>query len=232
MTAVKPFVLVLALLLAPLTAAQELGSDEILENLRSTAEALTDVRFVLIGELQEGDGSVIPLELNVEGVPDLQLARAEFVQPDALADNIVIVDGDTVYNYLFLTNQVTILRADDPDALGGLIDAPADGELDFDLTFDLSALLEGWDAQVLGYEASPVGNVYNLRFTNQNLGAEVSHVEAQVVDGEWVPYDLVLYDIDGTVVASLGFRDIVKDPGLDPAALRALPADAEVFDER
>jgi outer membrane lipoprotein-sorting protein len=224
-------ILFLALVASPLAAAQDLGSEEILENLRSTAEALTDVRFVLSGELQEGDGSVIALELEVAAIPDLQLARAEFVLPDALADNIVIVDGDAVYNYLFLTNQITILSADDPDALGDLIEVPSEGA-DLDLSFDVSALFEGWDVEVLGYEESPVGDVYNLRFSNQNLGAEVSHVEAQVVDGEWVPYRLTLFDIDGSILTTLVFTDLVKDPGLEPAALRALPADAEVFDER
>lgn len=221
------------LLLAPLASAQTLSAEEILENLRATAEATADLRFVLVGELQERDGSAIALELNIAAIPDLQLARAEFVQPDALADNIVIVDGEVVYNYLFLTNQVTILNASDPDALGGLIEVPAeDAGLDFDFSLDVSTLFEGWEVEVLGYEASPAGDVYRLRFTNLDLSAELGYVEAQIVDGEWVPHALTLFDQEGGLVADLFFRDLVRNPGLEPAALRALPADAEVFDER
>jgi outer membrane lipoprotein-sorting protein len=225
-----PLVLALAATLG-LAGAQTLGAEEILERLRASAEETTDMRFLLSGELMDRDGSVIVLEVAVEAIPNLPLARAEFIQPDALADNFVILDGDVVYNYLFLTNQVSILDAQDPDALGGLIGAD-ETELGIDLTADLTELFEGWDVEVLNFEESPLGGLYSLRFWNRDLTAEVLYADAQVIDGAWVPYRVVLYEEGDVIFADLTFHDFEKNPGLDHAALRFIPADAEVFDER
>lgn len=111
----------LAALLVGAASAQDLSADEVLENLEARTQALQDASFLLTGTIFDADGQEIILEVETDFIPDEELVRAYFIQPDALADNFVIVDGDTVYNYLFVTNQVTILNANDPDALGGLL---------------------------------------------------------------------------------------------------------------
>jgi outer membrane lipoprotein-sorting protein len=216
--------------------AQDLSAEEIIDRLQESGENLQDASFLLTGRIIDADGTTINLEIEVEVIPDEELARAEFIQPDALADNYVILDGDVVYNYLFLTNQVTILNANDPDALGGLL-PQSDANLEdaaesFDFTFSLDELFEGWEVTVEGYQPSPVGDVYLLRFENQEIDANISHVNAQVVDEEWRPYRLEFIQTDGRMLAELVITQWQRDQGLKPADLRHLPPDAELIDER
>lgn len=228
--------MLLALLLFGSAHAQNLSAEEILTNLEESAESLQDASFLLTGSLHDADGTEIPLEVETQVVPEAEVARAFFIQPDALADNFIVVDGDAVYNYLFLTNQVTVLNINDPDALGGLFpEAEAralEAQEEFDFSLNLDKLFVGWEMSVEGYSDSPAGNVYELRFYNEEEGANIGYVDAQVVDGAWHPYRLNFVQQDGTVLAELVFNDFVRDSGLDPEELRYIPADAEVIDER
>ena len=142
-----------------------------------------------------------------------------------------MLDGEAVYNYVFLTNQVTVLPADDPDALGGLF---PEGNVDqgFDFTFDPNQLFRGWSASVESYGDSPVGSVYTMRYTNAEAAAIVSYVEAQIVDEQWFPYTMTFYDQDGEQLAKLILEDFVRDQGLDPGEVTYVPDDAEIIDER
>ena len=221
-------------------SAQTLSADQILANLQASGESLQDASFTLTGSVTEGGGADTPLELNVQLIPGEKLARADIMQPDALADNFIVVDDQAFYNYLFVTNQVTVLNTNDPDALAGLFpDAQArvdeaGEEFDFDLSLD--SLSEGWDVMVEGYEESPVGNVYELRFTNQDDAATVRYVEADIADGaesgNWYPYTLTFLNADSTALANLTFENFRRDEGLSPDELRFIPRDAEIIDER
>jgi len=216
-------------------SAQDLSAEEILENLETRANELQDASFLITGTLFDTDGQEIPLEVEVQFIPDEELLRALFIQPDALADNFVIVDGNTVYNYLFVTNQVTVLNANDPDALGGIL-PEVEGEVEgqVNLTPDISRLFEGdtWQVSVEGYEESPAGPVYRLRFDNTEEGVNVDYVNATVLEGEWLPTGLEFVQPDGSPLAELSFEDYAIDTGLDPEEVRFIPPDAERIDER
>ncbi len=213
-------------------AAQDLNADEILERLEQKAEATQDAAALVRGSLYDADGTEINLEVDVQFIADEQLTRAEFYQPDALADNFVVVDGDSVYNYLYVTNQVTILSTSDPDALGSLFpEVEEEVEGSFNATPNINRLFNGWEATVESYGESPAGNAYRLRFDGVNEGP-VDHVNAVVVDGEWLPYSLEFVQPDGSVLANLTFENYTIDGGLDPEELRFIPPDAEVFDDR
>ncbi len=228
----KTILTLLALFAFAAVSAQDLNADEILERLERKAEATQDASTLVTGSLYDSDGTEIPLEVDVQFVADEQLTRAEFYQPDALADNFVVVDGDAVYNYLYVTNQVTILNASDPDALGSLFPEVEDEvEGSFNATPDVSRLFNGWDATVEGYGESPAGNAYRLRFDGVNEGP-IDHVNAVIIDGEWLPYSLEFVQGDGSVLANLTFEDYTVDSGLNPEELRLIPPDAEVFDDR
>lgn len=210
---------------------QDLTADEVLAHLTARAESLQDASFSVSGRLVDFDGSEIEIALEVYVIPVAELARAVFLKPDALADNFIVLDGQVVYNYLFVTNQVTVLHAGDPDALGALFPAAVTEEA-LTLAFDLDRLFAGWQASVTGYGPSPEGDVYALRFTNVDPTAEVSHVEAEVVAERWVPYRLAFIAGDGRLLAEFYVSELVLDQGLDPDDLRYLPPDAEIIDER
>jgi outer membrane lipoprotein-sorting protein len=225
--------LTLCALLTPLATAQELSADEVLDNLEARSSSLQDASFLLTGTIFDTDGQEIALEIEGQFIPAEELIRAYFIQPDALADNFIIADGETVYNYLFVTNQVTILDADDPEALGGLV---PEGEVEgaVNLTPDLGRFFssDNWKPSVEGYEETPDGPVYRLRFDNLDEGANLDYVSAAILDAEWLPQSMTFVQQDGTPLAELEFQNYALDTGLDPAELRELPGDAERIDER
>jgi len=209
--------------------AQDLTADEVLAKLTASAESLQDASLLVSGRITDPTGSEMALELRAYLIPAQELVRIEFRQPAALADNFIVLDGEVVYNYLFVTNQVMIHSAGDPEALGVLFPG-AEGALT--LSFDLSRLFDGWEASLIGYGPSPEGGVYLLRFSNSDPLAEIGHVNAKVVAERWIPYRLEFVASDGQVIAELLFTDLVRDQGLSPDDLRHLPPDAEIIDER
>lgn len=217
--------------LSSIAVAQDLSADEVLTKLEERSTSLTDAYFLLTGTVFDADTQEYALEVDVQFIPGEELARADIYQPDALADNFIIADGNTVYNYLFVTNQVTILNADDPQALGDLL---PEGQGAVNLTPDLGRFFQSdnWEPSVQGYEDSNAGPIYRLRFDNLDETANLDYVDAVVLENEWLPQSMTFVQADGSPLAELNFSDYEIDAGLDPAALREIPADAERIDER
>ena len=225
--------MLLLALLTPFACAQKLSADEILGKLEAKSNSLKDASFLLTGTLFDTDGQKIALEVDAQFIPAQELAKAYFIQPDALADNFIIVDGKTVYNYLFVTNQVTILNANDPEALGGLL--PQDQvQGSVNLTPNLGRFFssDNWQATVEGYQKTPDGPVYKLRFNNVDKSANIGYVDATILDNQWLPETMNFVQRSGDPLAELRFQNYKLDTGLDPAQLRAIPPDAERIDQR
>jgi outer membrane lipoprotein-sorting protein len=220
--------LLLALPLASTALAQD--AQAILDEVAATAEELSDAAFLLTGRLIDPDGTEIALEIEVQVVPDARVASAYILQPDALADNIIVLDGDTVYNYTFLTHQITVYDADDPDALGGLIGAGEDGEIE--ATFDLEQLFSGYEARLVGEADTPEGPADVVRLDNLEEGATVAWAQATIPEATSLPYRLEMHGQDGGLLAELRFEQLRTDLGLSPEEVAYLPEDAEVIDER
>jgi outer membrane lipoprotein-sorting protein len=227
----KRLVLLLSLLIS-FSFAQDLTADEIVANLTQRAETLKDATFLVTGNLIDADGQEIALEVNITTLPKENLLRAEFIQPDALTDNFIVIDGEAVYNYIYLTNQVSVFNLGDPAALGGLFPEAEEGRT-FSFTLNLAQLFEGWNISSEGSTDSPAGKVYSLRFDNtETEGVILNHVDTTVVEGTWVPYTMNFYNINNELVAELVFNDFVTDGGLNPDDVRYIDPSAEVIDER
>ncbi len=218
----------LLLVLSACAFAQQ-DADALVDRVAETGEALDDVSFLLTGRLIDADGTEIPLELEVQAIPDQRVASAYVLQPDALADNILVLDGDTVANYTFLTNQVTLFDADDPDALGGLIGG---GEEELEVTFDLERLFAGYEASIHGETETPQGPATIVRLDNVEENAQIASVLATIPEATLLPYRLELLGPEGDLLAELVFENLAVDTGLDAASVTYLPEDAEVIDER
>lgn len=221
----------LALAVAAVAWADPLPVDTVLTNIEDAAKALQDASFTITGKLVDPDGTEIPLEIDTQVIPAERLASAYIVQPDALADNQIVLDGDIVKNYTFLTNQITLFDAHDPDALGGLLPATEDGGGP-EISFDLGQIFQGYDASVQGVTQEEGHDVYQLDFTNKDPAANIQQVQATVPASDWLPRRLVFLQADGRAIADIRAEKLVTDSGLDPAALRYLPEDAEVIDNR
>ena len=216
--------------LAPLTFAQGGEADALLDEVTAAAEAIEDAAFLLTGHLTDADGTRIALELEMQIIPGERVASAYVLQPDALADNIIVLDGDVVYNYTFLTNQVTVFDADDPDALGGLFGGGS--EEAFEFTFDLQELFSGYEATVVGPVETEAGDATLLRLDNRAEGVAVARVDATILDATSLPTRLELFGEGGNRIAELVVENLRTDVGLDPADVTYLPEDAEIIDER
>jgi outer membrane lipoprotein-sorting protein len=215
-----------------LAFAQDLTAEEVTANLRERAETLQDATFVVTGNLIDADGQELPLEVYVSFITADNVLRAEFVQPDAIADNVLIIDGEDVYSYTYLTNQTSIFNLGDPAALGDLFPQSEDGE-PFTFTLNLPELFDGWTISSQGPQDSEVGRVYTLRFDNiETEGILLKHVDATIVEESWVPYTMNFYNAQDELVAELIFNDFVTDSGLNPDDLRYLDPSAEIIDER
>ena len=207
--------------------AQDLSAEDVLAQMTETAEAVTDASFLLEGELVDPDGTVTILEVDIQIVPEVNAARAEFFQPDALADNFVVLDGEDFYNYIFLTNQASLFNASDPDALGDIFPQAADNEA-FEFTFDLNQLFEGWEPEVLSFEEGR----YTVRLVNTEQDVNIAYVDATTLEGEWLPETLTFSDVDEEVFMTLEFNEVALDTGLNPDDVIFIPEDAEIIDER
>lgn len=207
--------------------AQDLTADTVLANATEAARSLQDAEFLLTGSLVDPDGSELALEVQVQVIPAEKLARADFFQPDALADNFVIFDDEDIYNYIFLTNQISVFKADDPNALGGLFpDTNVQQGLEFNL--DLEQLFDGWRVSKEGYDEGR----YLLKFTNNDAFGTVSYVLATVIETSWEPHTLRFFGAEDELIAHLVLEDFKRDSGLEPEDVRYYPDDAELIDER
>ena len=224
--------LVLAVLTTGPSIAQDLGSEEILDHVQTTFEALEDMTFLLTGSIVDPDGTEIALEMEVAVVPGARVASAYIIQPDALADNIIVWEDQAVYNYIYLTNQVTIFDADDPDALGGIFGEDIAESEDFEVTLDLAELFDGFEATVEDYVETPVGPAYLVRFVNEEEGANIATATAEIIDGIWLPWSVTLNGPTGARLATLVFEDLETDVGVAPEDVAYIPEDAEIIDER
>jgi hypothetical protein len=215
-------------MVASTARGQALEVDQVLRSITEETSALGDISFVLEGTLIDEAGQRIAVELEVMAMPNVRAASIYIVQPDALADNQVIIDGDVIRNYTFLTNQVSLFHADDPDALGGLFPEAAGATVDL----DLARVFQGWDASIEAVETVEGGERYVIRFDNLEMGADIHHVLATVTADPWLPVRLVFYRSDSEVFADLAFVDVVVDQGLTVEDVTYLPDDAEVIDRR
>lgn len=219
---------VVATVWAGAARAQTLGLDEVLTAIETTAAALEDVSFVVEGHLLDEVGQRLSVEIEVTALPNVPAASLYIVQPDALADNQVVIDGDVIRNYTYLTNQVSVFRADDPAALGGLVPEAAGATIDL----NVGRVFANWDAEIESVDTAGGDERYTLRFDNRDPDGQIHHVLATVTRGVWLPERLVFYRDETEVFADLRFVDMVRDQGLTRAEVTYLPEDAEVIDRR
>ena len=220
-----PFLLV-AVAFAPTALAQDRDVDDVLAALEASAAAIVDLTFVLEGELIDEAGQTFRLEVEVLAIPAEPAIGLYILQPDAIADNQIVVLGDEVRNYTFLTNQVSLFDASDPDAFGGLIEPSADGSLP--LSLDLAAVFAGWDSTI----EDDAGATVTVRFTNRDPAAAMQTVLATVTTDTWDPVRLVFFRAGDALFADLRFVDWSRDQGLTIDDVTYLPEDAEGLDRR
>ena len=217
------------LLLSGAGLAQDASADEIIGGMQSTLDATTDASFLATGQLQGADGTVYQLELEVEAMPQEGLIRLFILQPDALADNFIIVTPDELYNYNYLTNQIVVHDASDPAAYGPLAGG-AEGS--FELSLDLAAVFDGWQTEVAGSTDTPQGPATRLELTNLDPEANLGSATVVALDDGHFPFSVELRTATGETMLAIELSQVEFDTGLSTDDLLWYPPDAELIDER
>ena len=223
LAAMKNFLLFsLALALPGLASAQSastLTADSIIAKVGAAQKSVKDLSFKVSGTANL-EGGPQKIDLDVQAIPAQNLARINFNAPDALADNVVVADKNTVSNYLFLTNQVIVQDANKAAGAGGV-------GVDFSQLSDATALLgKNFDTKLVGSSKSGPATVYVLDATFKNGGTDRSRV--YITDQGWRPVRVQVLSGAGKVVSDLNITGYKTNAGLSAAKLRALPRDAEV----
>lgn len=213
--------------LSRVAVAQALPTpQQLLASVERAQAGWRDVRAEVVGTFTGPDGSNTVLEVEIQAIPAERLSRILFVRPDSLADNFTVIDRDTVYNYLALTNQVVIQT---------MAQAAGDqGGRAFDLS-NLAALIpeDRFDRRVAGAETTPAGRAFRLEARALNPAAEeFGRIVIWILDRTWRPHRLQVQDDRGGILADLTVRSWRTAVGLDPRRLRAFPVDAQIVDQR
>ncbi|AWN23442.1 outer membrane lipoprotein-sorting protein [Deinococcus irradiatisoli] len=202
--------------------AQAQSAGDILNNVAAAQKNVKDISFRISGTADQGGGSQ-KLDLNVQTIPAASLARVVFNAPDALADNVVVVDNKEVRNYLYLTNQVTVTSLN--KAVGG----QDLGGLDLSQLSNLvGALKSRYDIKLLGSTGAAPNRVYQLE-ASPKTGVQGGKSRIYVSENGWRPTRFQALDAGGKTVADLSISDYKVNAGLTAARLKQLPKDAEVI---
>ena len=212
--------LLLASLTAALvTAASAQSADEVVSRVDAAQKAAKDISFKVTGSASL-QGGAQKFDLDVQTIPAQSLARVNFNAPDSLADNVVVLDKNTIYNYLFLTNQVTVQTVNKVAGQAGM-------SLDFSQVTDLTGSLKArYDVKLVGTSQDGAGKLYQLEATPKNGAGSRSRV--WVSDQGWRPVRVQVLQGSGQVAADLSISNYKVNAGLSAAKLRALPKDAQI----
>lgn len=209
-----PFLLALTL-----GAASAQSAQDILNRVDSAQKNVKDLSFRLSGSANMDSGKQT-IDLTVKAVPAQSLARIQFAAPDALADNVVVADRKEVRQYLFLTNQITVMPLDKATTQSGL------GTFDFTKLSNPATLLAGYDVKLLGTSGRAGQRTFQLEA--QAKGGSSDRTRVWITEAGWRPTRVQLLS-SGKTLADLTVSNYKTNSGLSAASLRQLPKSAQII---
>ncbi|PYE54388.1 outer membrane lipoprotein carrier protein LolA [Deinococcus yavapaiensis] len=206
------------LFLALLGSAFAQSANEIVSKVEAAQKNVKDYSFKISGTANFEGGSQ-KLDLDVKAIPSASVARVQFNAPDALADNIIVVDKNTVSTYLYLTNQITVQTVKSSSA-GGF-------NFDFSQLTNASQFLsDNYNVKLVDTDGASGNRTFVLEATSKNGGTDRNRV--WIAEQGWRPTRVQVFNGSGKVTTDLTISNYKTNTGLTSAKLRALPKDAEV----
>lgn len=209
-----PFLLALTL-----GAASAQSAQDILNRVDSAQKNVKDLSFRLSGSANMDSGKQT-IDLTVKAIPAQSLARIQFAAPDALADNVVVADRKEVRQYLFLTNQITVMPLDKATTQSGL------GTFDFTKLSNPATLLAGYDVKLLGTSGRAGQRTFQLEAQAKG-GSSKDRTRVWITEAGWRPTRVQLLS-SGKTLADLTVSNYKTNNGLSAASLRQLPKSAQI----
>lgn len=210
--------------LIPLALAQGVTADSILKNLDATQKNTKDFSAKVSGSAEQND-SRTKFEVKIAGITASKLTRVEFLAPDALADNFLIIDNQNSYNYQFITNQVTIQKNANASEVGGF-------NLNFNALNDLQTTFPSnqVDFKPVTSETTPAGKAYILDATpKKSSNLNFDRLKVWVLESGWRVYRTQSFDAKGVMQFDITISDWKVNAGLKASELCKIPKDAEVI---
>ena len=198
--------------------------DELIKRLEASTKTTKDFRAKISGTVEQNN-SRIKIEANIASVLDKKLTRIEFLAPDALADNVLIVDNQMVFNYLFLTNQVTVSKSASGTEVGGFNFNPSQLN-DFNASFPQADL----NFEAVKADTTLAGKAWVAEATPKKKGNfEYSRIKIWVLDNPARVYRFQSFDDKNAVQFDIVIPEWKTNIGLKIADLCKLPRDAEMI---
>lgn len=209
-----------ALLLSSAAFAQT--AEDIIAKVQANQKTIKDVTIKVSGKalLENGSQSI---DLNIMSMPGINLTRIEFNAPDALADNVVILDKNTVYNYLFLTNQVRVQSSKKARVEGFNFDFTRFADFSTELSKDKFKL------KLLETQNTKDGKTYLIEATPQEEDLGFTKTRVLISEKGWRPLKMQALDSKDKLLADLNFTTWTVNSGLTSKNLKKLPKDAQVI---
>ena len=207
---------------ATLALAQGLSASDVLSKLESVQKSLKDYKAKAVGTIAD-ETQKIKLDLDVQAIPGLKLTRLTFNAPDTLADNVSIIDNDNFYNYLFLTNQVTITKLNKAQ-VGGV----SFGSIDSFGDLQSSIPKEKLDFKPVSMDDTPNGKAYVVDATpKKGSNLEFGRVKIWALEKSFNLYRVQYFNDKGFMQADLTIPKFESNVGLKAKDLCKLPSDVE-----
>jgi len=178
-------------------------------------------RAEILGEVRTQTGSRTRIEMRVFALPAEKIVRVEFLAPDSVADNFVIITPKKVLNYLFLTNQVVVYPRERARIEGLGLSLAELG------TFEELGRRAGLTWRLAGEEKGRVRLVGEPADPEE---AGFSRVELWLKVEPPVPLRYRVFDPAGELAADLTWRNFSRVK-LEKEDLLAYPPDAEIIEK-
>lgn len=197
---------------------------EIMQRLDQDYLAAKDLQARLTGFVATSDQK-FPVDVSVRLIVAQDIFRLDFEEPQALADNFLLLSGNKMYNYNFVVNTVLVSDAKR---------ANASAIANFDLTsvtrFPKLVPLDKVTLKPTQSEKTPAGNAYTFEATAKP-GVDLLYHKAKlwVLQDKYRPYRIQMFTPEGTIRVQMQVADWRYNANLDPKKLTALPKGVDVI---
>lgn len=213
-------VLLTVLLMGSAALAQT--AEDIISKVQANQKTIKDVTIRVVGKA-ELDAGAQSIDLDILAMPASNLTRISFNAPDALADNVVVIDKNTVYNYLFLTNQVTVQSSKKARMEGFNFDFTRFADFSTELSKDK------FNLKLISTDTVKEGKVYVIEATPKEQDLGFTKTRVTILENGWRPLKMQALDSKGKLLADLNFTTWKTNTGLKASTLKSLPKDAQVI---
>lgn len=237
-------------------AAQALTAKDVVARSHQAIRSVRDVSVRITAESTDAKGRRSRMVMQVAAIVSPALLRLEVLEPAALADQAYVIDPERneVQVYLPVTNQIVVQslaaggtglklpESFSPDRLLEMLPSPDDPTLELVGTersgnityYVLEAPAGAWESLPGASAGSAPGAGSPLGGFLTPPAGDVSTVRVWIDATTWLAGRIEIYSeasgapAPGKLVGSVTLSGLRVNAGLEPEALRELPADAEI----